>query len=100
MELIQNVINLETSSYLESHFNLLNASKKANAEAHKAASLALSKISQEHELGVVIPNVKKSKNPKKQTKNNENVELEFEISDDLIKFYEESIRFKLEKSKY
>ena len=81
-----------TQAYLENHFKLLNASKRANDEAHAAAMHAMSSN----------PDIKTrnhSKNEKYASILDDN-DVEFEISEDLIRFYEESIRFRRDKSEF
>ncbi len=80
--------------YLNDYNKLMRASKMAAQHAHQAALNAMKNLKIEsfkfNELSFqALP---KSNSKKKSAK------LEFEITDEMIKFYEESMRFQKEKS--
>ena len=70
---------------------MINASKRAHEAAQKAALSALSNLNLESQ-----PSPFNLKNEDASKDNDD--QIEFEISEDLIKFYEESIQFRKDKS--
>ena len=77
--------NKQFEEYLDKT-NLLN---QASLNAHCSALKILQSLPTSHEV---------TKESKKLKKKNNKTKIEFEINEDLVKFYEKSFKFKKEKS--
>lgn len=74
------LLNSANKDYLENYNKLTNASINATIEAKRAAFEA------------------QKQNFYQEKKENDDENIEFEISDELVKFYEESLKFQNQKS--
>jgi hypothetical protein len=82
--------------YFERYTRFLSASRQASQCAHQAAMLALKDLNMDFEHDAFVEKSEKSHQAKKVKK----VDVEFEITNEMLAFYQESFKFKQEKGNY
>jgi hypothetical protein len=85
----------KSDEYFDSYNKFMNASRQASHYAHTAAVNALNQLSLDSTTEDVF-----FKTEKKKTKKVKKSDVEFEITDELLQFYQESLKFKQEKGSW